>query len=219
MIKPNINIFEFDLLYQIFFEIKENLPFKITRLVTNDIKDSNNHVNKNLKNSLIVSNFINKVSLIETKIINRKNLVFLSTDSKIPTDLFEEQIIICPIQINNLIEKLNVQLIKQKYDNQSYIKISNYTLDLNSRIISTSVNKLKLTERETEIILFLNDKKSPQKVNDLQNKVWGFSSDLETHTVETHIYRLRKKISNVFNDENFIISHKDGYLIKWKKKI
>ena len=95
MIKPDINIFEFDLLYQIFFEIKENLPFKITRLATNDIKDSNNHVNKNLKNSLIVSNFINKVSLIETKIINRKNLIFLSTDSKIPTDLFEEQIIIC----------------------------------------------------------------------------------------------------------------------------
>ena len=214
MIKPNINIFEFDLLYQIFFEIKENLPFKITRLVTNDIKDSNNHVNKNLKNSLIVSNFINKVPLIETKIVNRKNLVFLSTDSKTLIDLFEEQIIICPIQINNLIEKINVQLIKQKYDNQSYIKISNYTLDLNSRIISTSANKLKLTERETEIILFLNDKKSPQKVNDLQNKVWGFSSDLETHTVETHIYRLRKKISNVFNDENFIISHKDGYLIK-----
>ena len=214
MIKPNINIFEFDLLYQIFFEIKENLPFKITRLATNDIKDSNNHVNKNLKNSLIVSNFINKVPLIETKIVNRKNLVFLSTDSKTLIDLFEEQIIICPIQINNLIEKINVQLIKQKYDNQSYIKISNYTLDLNSRIISTSTNKLKLTERETEIILFLNDKKSPQKVNDLQNKVWGFSSNLETHTVETHIYRLRKKISNVFNDENFIISHKDGYLIK-----
>lgn len=214
MIKPNINIFEFDLLYQIFFEIKENLPFKITRLATNDIKDSNNHVNKNLKNSLIVSNFINKVSLIETKIINRKNLVFLSTDSKIPTDLFEEQIIICPIQINNLIEKLNVQLIKQKYDNQSHIKISNYILDLNSKIISTSANKLKLTERETEIILFLNDKKSPQKVNDLQNKVWGFSSDLETHTVETHIYRLRKKIKDKFNDDKFILSFKKGYQIK-----
>ena len=111
-------------------------------------------------------------------------------------------------------EKLNLQLIKQKYNNQSYIKISNYTLDLNSRTISTNKNKLKLTERETEIILFLNDKKLPQKVNDLQNKVWGFSSDLETHTVETHIYRLRKKFSNVFDDENFIISHEDGYLIK-----
>ena len=214
MIKPNINIFEFDLLYQIFFEIKENLPFKITKLETKDIKTSNNGINKNLKNSLIVSDFINKALLIETKIINRKNLVFLSTNSKAPASLLEEQIIIYPIKINNLIEKLNVQLIKQKYDNQSYIEISNYKLDLNSRTISTSANKLKLTERETEIILFLNDKKSPQKVNDLQNKVWGFSSDLETHTVETHIYRLRKKISNVFNDENFIISHKDGYLIK-----
>ena len=214
MIKPNINIFEFDLLYQIFFEIKENLPFKITRLETKDIKTSNNGINKNLKNSLIVSDFINKALLIETKIINRKNLVFLSTNSKAPASLLEEQIIIYPIQINNLIEKLNVQLIKQKYDNQSYIEISNYKLDLNSRTISTNANKLKLTERETEIILFLNDKKSPQKVNDLQNKVWGFAANLETHTVETHIYRLRKKISNVFKDENFIISHGDGYLIK-----
>ena len=214
MIKPNINIFEFDLLYQIFFEIKENLPFKITRLETKDIKTSNNGINKNLKNSLIVSDFINKALLIETKVINRKNLVFLSTNSKASASLLEEQIIIYPIQINNLIEKLNVQLIKQKYDNQSYIEISNYKLDLNSRTISTSTNKLKLTERETEIILFLNDKKSPQKVNDLQNKVWGFAANLETHTVETHIYRLRKKISNVFNDENFIISHGDGYLIK-----
>ena len=80
MIKPNINIFEFDLLYQIFFEIKENLPFKITRLETKDIKTSNNGINKNLKNSLIVSDFINKALLIETKIINRKNLVFLSTN-------------------------------------------------------------------------------------------------------------------------------------------
>ena len=214
MIKPNINIFEFDLLYQIFFEIKENLPFKITSLKTEDIKTSNNHINKNLKNSLIVSDFVNKSLLVETKIINRKNLVLLSKNNKPPTDLLEEQIIICPILLNNLIEKLNVQLIKQKYNNQSYIKISNYTLDLNSRTISTNKNKLKLTERETEIILFLNDKKLPQKVNDLQNKVWGFSSDLETHTVETHIYRLRKKFSNVFDDENFIISHEDGYLIK-----
>ena len=94
MIKPNINIFEFDLLYQIFFEIKENLPFKITRLETKDIKTSNNGINKNLKNSLIVSDFINKALLIETKIINRKNLVFLSTNNKTPASLLEEQIII-----------------------------------------------------------------------------------------------------------------------------
>ena len=155
-----------------------------------------------------------EVPLIGTKIINRKNLVFISTDNKPPIDLLEEQIIICPIQINNLIEKINVQLIKQKYDNQSYIKISNYTLDLNSRIISDSLNKLKLTEREAELIIFLNDKKKPIKINELQNHVWGFSSNLETHTVETHIYRLRKKFFDIFKDKNFIISHNDGYLIK-----
>ena len=65
-----------------------------------------------------------------------------------------------------------------------------------------------------DIILFLNDSKVPQKINILQNLVWGYSSKLETHTVETHIYRLRKKISDSFKDENFIVSTDNGYLIK-----
>ena len=56
--------------------------------------------------------------------------------------------------------------------------------------------------------------KKPQKVNQLQSKIWQYSSELETHTVETHIYRLRKKIKEVFNDDDFIISHEEGYLIK-----
>ena len=70
-----------------------------------------------------------------------------------------------------------------------------------------------MTEREIDIILFLNEKKQPQSVNELQKKVWGYSFDLETHTVETHIYRLRKKIKDKFEDEKFIISHDKGYLI------
>ena len=72
---------------------------------------------------------------------------------------------------------------------------------------------MKLTEREIDIILFLNQNKTPQSVDTLQNKVWGHLFDLETHTVETHIYRLRKKIKEKFNDINFIISHDDGYVI------
>jgi len=80
--------------------------------------------------------------------------------------------------------------------------------------MSTENESLKLTEREMEIILFLNDCKTPQKINDLQNKVWSYSSELETHTVETHIYRLRKKINDNFNDEKFILSLKKGYQIK-----
>ena len=70
-----------------------------------------------------------------------------------------------------------------------------------------------IEKKEIDIILFLNDYKKPQKVNVLQNKVWGYSLELETHTVETHIYRLRKKIFEKFRDNNFINSTKKGYII------
>ena len=60
----------------------------------------------------------------------------------------------------------------------------------------------------------MKQSKSPQNIENLQKEVWGHNSDLETHTVETHIYRLRKKIKETFNDENLIISEKDGYLVK-----
>ena len=119
-----------------------------------------------------------------------------------------------PIDIYNLIEKINIQLIKQKYDFQSKIKLKNYSLDLNSRTITKNSKNLKLTEREMDIILFLNDSKKPQKINILQNQVWKYLSKLETHTVETHIYRLRKKMNDNFKDDNFIISSDAGYFIK-----
>ena len=73
---------------------------------------------------------------------------------------------------------------------------------------------LDLTEREANIIVFLNNSKKPVKISKLQTEVWGHNSKLETHTVETHIYRLRKKINDVFEDKNFIKSSKFGYIIK-----
>ena len=104
-------------------------------------------------------------------------------------------------------------MLKQRFSFQSNINIKNYTLNLNSRVISRNENELKLTEREIEIILFLNDKKKPQNINILQKEVWSYTADLEPHTVETHIYRLRKKISDRFEDSDFILSSKEGYLI------
>ena len=77
--------------------------------------------------------------------------------------------------------------------------------------------KLKLTEKEINSIIYLFKSDKAVKIQELQSKVWGYQSELETHTVETHIYRLRKKISKVFNDENFIVSKKDGYEISKKK--
>ena len=77
--------------------------------------------------------------------------------------------------------------------------------------------KLKLTEKEINSIIYLSKSTKAIKILELQSKVWGYQSELETHTVETHIYRLRKKILKTFNDNNFIISGKDGYQISKKK--
>ena len=199
----NIIIFEFDSLYKILSEIKNNLPFKINNLKKLESKDSNF-----VEYSLVITNYINKNFLLKERKIDKNKILFLTKEKK------NNQHITYPIQIKNLIEKINIKLIKQKYNNQSYLKISNYILNLNSRIISKNNNSLKLTEKEINIILFLNDHKNPQKVSILQNQVWGYLSELETHTVETHIYRLRKKINDNFKDNNFIISTDDGYLIK-----
>ena len=119
-----------------------------------------------------------------------------------------------PVKIDKFIENLNIQLLKQKYNYQSEIEIKQYKLNLNSREISQNKKLIKLTEREIDIILFLNEIKKPQNIDVLQKEVWGHTNELETHTVETHIYRLRKKIKDKFNDDEFIISLKEGYLIK-----
>ena len=112
-----------------------------------------------------------------------------------------------------MIELINVHLIKLKFNYQSKIIIKDYELNLNSKFFSKDNIVLKLTEKEIQIILYLSENKKKNQVLDLQKNIWSYSSDMETHTVETHIYRLRKKISDKFNDENFILSQKNGYFI------
>ena len=215
MIKQNINIVGVPILYNILEEIKENLSFKIENFTKLD--DFLNFFNENKsenKDFFIITTISNKDFFINKIKLEKKNIFFLC-QKNIKVDIDHNyNVFKYPINIYNLIEKINIQLIKYKYSFQSKIRVKNYSLDLNSRTISIENKSLKLTEREMEIILFLNDCKTPQKINDLQNKVWSYSSGLETHTVETHIYRLRKKISNSFQDEHFIISTDNGYFIE-----
>ena len=214
MIKQNINIVGIPILYNILEEIKDNLSFKVKNF------NRNNDFSKFLidskagnKNYFVVTSINNKDFFLKKNKMDLKNVFFLCQENdKIDSD-DSYNVIQYPIDIYNLIEKINIQLIKYKYNFQSKILVKKYSLDLNSRIISKDQNKLKLTEREMEIIIFLNESKTPQKITNLQNKVWGHSSKLETHTVETHIYRLRKKISDSFGDEQFLVSTDDGYLI------
>ena len=199
MIKQKINIIDFETLYNILNEIKSNLSFNIFnyRKENDFIKDLDNN-NKDLNNSVIIVKSQSKKLLDHIKVDKRKIIYFESL----------------PLSLTKLVEKINILLIQQRYDYQSKINIKNYILDLNSRTIVNNNKYLKLTEKEIDIILFLNDSKKPEKTNVLQSKVWGYSQELETHTVETHIYRLRKKIRDSFNDENFILSLDDGYSIK-----
>ena len=137
------------------------------------------------------------------------------TDNTNPTDylLFDIKKINLPINIENLVEEINIQFLKEKYKNQSNIKISKYLLNLNSRTLNFNDKKLKLTEKEVNIILFLKIDDRSKSISELQDKVWGYSSNLETHTVETHIYRLRKKIYDAFKDDALILNDKNGYKI------
>ena len=190
----NVFIINFNSLYEILDEIKENLYFKVIKLENEENFEKNN--DWNIKNCLIISK--NNSKLLKDDKMSDKN--FLNFD-----DL--------PLSLKKILEKINIKLIKLKFNHQSRIIIKDYELNLNSKFFSKDNLNLKLTEKEIEIILYLNDKKIKHDVADLQKNIWDYSTDMETHTVETHIYRLRKKISDLFKDEKFILSHKNGYFI------
>jgi uncharacterized protein YlzI (FlbEa/FlbD family) len=182
----NLIIYKFSSLYQILEEISSDLNFNITFV---DNENSLNDKIKNFNHYLIASN--KRYSNIDAQIV-LDNL---------------------PINIFKLIEKINIEFLKQQFNNQSEFQINKYKIDLNSRELLLNSSKLKLTEKEINTIIYISKSNKPVSIDELQEKVWSYQSDIETHTVETHIYRLRKKILKTFNDDEFIISKKDGYHI------
>ncbi len=176
-------IYDFKILYEILNELESHINFSLL-----NVKKLNDLNFKTLENYIVIS-------------VKKQNI-----ENQILIDEF-------PIHINKLVELINIKFLKKKYYQQSEIDIGTYKLNLNSRKIFNKKNSINLTEREANIIIFLYNSKKPVKISKLQTEVWGHNSKLETHTVETHIYRLRKKINNIFSDENFIKSSKAGYTI------
>ena len=183
----NLIIYKFRSLYHILEELNSDLNFNI---IFADNERSLNEKIKNLNNSLILSNKKN-ADLNNQFILENK-----------------------PINIFKFIEKLNIEFLKHQFNNQSEVNVGSYVIDLNSREIKSKNVKLKLTEKEINTITYLSKSNNPVSIEELQEKVWSYQSDIETHTVETHVYRLRKKILNTFNDNGFIVSKKNGYQIK-----
>ena len=190
----NVFIVNFNSLYEILDEIKENLSFTIIKIENEE--DFKKKFDLDRLDHLVISKTDHKLLLNNN--ITTKN--FLDSN-----DL--------PLSFKNLLELINIKLIKLKFNQQSNITINGYELNLNSKFLSKGNLKLKLTEKEIEIILYLNSKKIKHNVEDLQKNIWGYAANMETHTVETHIYRLRKKISDLFKDNKFILSDKNGYFI------
>ena len=178
-------IYEYQILFEILNEISESLNFKII------------HCNKKEYNEIRFDPEIDYLIISQKNIKDLKNVLILD-DS--------------PIKLDKLLEIININFLKSKFLIQSDIKIGKYSLDINSRKIYFKNKNLDLTEREINLLVFIKEKKNVT-VKDLQKDVWDYSPNLETHTVETHIYRLRKKISDVFGDENFIVNNQKGYSI------
>tara|TARA_B110001450_G_C17640810_1_gene489221 strand:- start:341 stop:928 length:588 start_codon:yes stop_codon:yes gene_type:complete len=195
MSKQLVCLVEFSELYNTLFEIKDVFSFNICHFEkTEDFLKELKIENSKYLNSLVILD-----PTKDTLLLNKNDILDIDN---------------YPLKIDKLLSLINTRLIKQKYKFQSAFDIKGYMLNLNSRIMSNKITELKLTEREIDIILYLNDNDQPQSVQELQTNVWKYSfDDLETHTVETHIYRLRKKINNSFKDENFIISYEKGYKI------
>ena len=187
MSTQNLIIYKFTSLYQILEELGLDLKFKTIFV---DSEKSLKDKVKNLSNYLILSD--KKYSDISNQFVLNNT----------------------PIKISELVEKINIEFLRLQFNSQSQVKVKNYIIDLNSREIKINSSRLKLTEKEINTINYLSKSDKLVSIDELQEKVWGYQSDIETHTVETHIYRLRKKILSTFSDDEFIVSNKNGYQIK-----
>ena len=184
-------------------EVKSFLGFKLHKI--NDIAEL-----YDVKYDVLVIDTENKKKLSLDKVTIPKILVTKNKE-KIDSKLSYNLVVTFPI---NLL-KFNQTVIdfsqKYKFDKNSLIEIKNYILDKNERTLSKNEKKIKITEKEIDFIEILFSSKKPLNKNFILENVWKYSKGTDTHTVETHIYRLRQKIKNYFNDENFIKNTKQGY--------
>ena len=189
MFKSKLIIYNSNTLFDILYEIREKINYNLIKI--SKIEELNNIIDVEDNNYLLIS---------DKKIKNLLKINHLIIKNK-------------PFKITSLLEKINISLLKNNYSGQSNLKINNYSLNINSRELIKNERSLKLTQKEVEVIVYLNNSDKSMPISSLQKEVWGHNSSLETHTVETHIYRLRRKISQKFGDNQFIKSVNDGYKI------
>ncbi len=183
---------------------------------------STEEVNLNKKNNpefIVRVIFPEELKLIEVKKYfteNTPTIFFLKDKSYLLKNKLSllnfHQNLSLPVDILSFREILNILITKYSFFKKSKITINNYEIDSNQRIIKREGTKVKLTEKELELILFLNNHSGLEK-SLLLKKIWNHNSELETHAFETHLHRLRKKIERFFKDKKFITEKNSLYYL------
>ena len=189
-------------------ELKDHLNFKLTTIDTTiDSKTFDSY-----DVLFCHQDFFNKNSSIDIfKKSNRIKILAYSSE-KVKFELFDDKIFL-PVkfeEINNIIEN---SIAKKNFSKNSSIKIKNYILDKNEKKLLKDKSYVLLTEKEIQLLELLLSYNKPISKDKILDEVWKYSEDTDTHTVETHIYRLRKKIKIKFLDDDFILNDKSGYLL------
>ena len=189
-------------------ELKEFFKFNI--IFSSD--HSKDILKKNYDTILIDNDVLNNSTLIkELKQVGGTKLLIIDSGNNKNGNLGET--LLRPFNINDINKKVIELSSKKKFSENSFIQIKNYFLNKNEKKLTKNSVSIMVTEKEIQLLeLLQKEKKSISKKN-IQAKVWNYSSDADTHTVETHIYRLRKKIFKGFKDDNVILNTKEGYKI------
>ena len=196
--------------------LKEVKLFKNYEIInkTYDFQKINLPQDKNLKENLILVDLSN-ISINQNFIKSfGKNSILLINKKNFSNELIKNyEKCFLPFKLNDLLSKIKILSLKKDYKNRSIFQVLDYQLDINKKVIAKNDLKLKLTEKEVTLLVYLIELGRPVKINELLKAVWDYSSESETHTIETHVHRLRKKFITIFKDDNIIKNTPEGYFI------
>tara|TARA_B110000027_G_C15984127_1_gene240108 strand:- start:114 stop:749 length:636 start_codon:yes stop_codon:yes gene_type:complete len=194
------------------YEIKEYFNFSLSFYDKNTFSKT---ILNTLDSVLVDSESCKNVDVLNlVNQIKNKPILFLKnqTSSNFNKPVYDD-ILHLPSSLTEISDKIINLITVKKFNLNSFIKIKDYIIDKNEKKLKKQDLSITVTEREIQLIELLFNEKKPISKNIILKKVWKYADDTDTHTIETHIYRLRKKILDKFKDESFIINSKKGYSI------
>ena len=210
--KNNLLIFGTKNFNNSLYEVKEHLSFSLlffnkdtsSKLLISDVDFV--LIDSDVCNDMKITDFINNIK-------NKPSLLLIKQGSSSFNKLTYDKKINLPLSLIEISDNITNIMISKKFKQNSTLQIRGYIVDKNERKLIKNKSSITITEREIELIELLSTEKKPLSKNIILKKVWKYADNVDTHTIETHIYRLRKKILVIFKDANFITNSKFGYSI------